>query len=151
MKNILKFILIFTPWLLSGFLFSKYTTYYTELNLPFFALPSFLYSIVWIILYILIAISIYKIYHTYNLSKLKNYNLYLLINYLFNQLYLFFFFYLKNPFLGLIDTLIIFITSLFLYSETEDRNYNAAKYLKPYVIFNIYAVILSLTIYFMNL
>lgn len=151
MKNILKFILIFVPWLLSGFLFSKYTTYYMDLNLPFFALPSFLYSIVWIILYILISISIYKIYHAYNLSKLKNYNLYLLINYLFNQLYLFFFFYLRNPFLGLIDTIIIFITSLFLYSETDDKDYNASKYLKPYVIFNIYAVILSLTIYFMNL
>jgi len=151
MKKIFKFILIFVPWLLSGFLFSKYTNFYNELNLPFFSLPKPLFSIFWFIIYFLISISIYKIYDKYNICKTKNYNFTLLINYISNQLYLFFFFYLQNTFLGLVDSVVIFITTLLLYHETYNLDYKSSVYLKPYIYYDLYAVILSLTIYFMNL
>ena len=148
MSKIIKFIILFLPWLISG-LFTN-PSFFEQLNLPFFALPKYAYGIVWFLLYLFIAYSIYKIYSNYKIKDIPNYNKALILNYLFNQLFMFFFFYLKSPFLGFIDTLGVFISSLLLYYETDKLDSKAARVLKPYIIFNIYAVILSLTIYFMN-
>ena len=149
MKKIFLYIILLVPWFLSGVLFKDCLNYFDTLNLPFFALPKPLYGIVWTLLYFLIAYSVYKVYTESKASK--NYNISLFINYLFNQLYLGVFFCLKNPLLGLIDCILILITSLFLYIETKNENEDASKFLIPYVIFNVYASILSLFIYFMNL
>lgn len=151
MKKILKFIIIFLPWFISGLLFNDVNNFYNSLNLPFFALPNYLYGIVWTFLYFLIAISIYKIYKYYKFYEIKTYNKHLMINYLFNQLYTFILFNLQNLFLGFVNTIIIFITSLTLYDETKKLDKEAGKYLLPYIFFNLFAIILSLTIYFMNL
>jgi len=151
MKRILTFIICLIPWFLSGLIFSSNFDFYESLNKPFFALPKFLFGPVWTILYILIAISITILIFSNYIKYEKEYKKALIFNYIFNQLYLFFFFFLKSPFLGFIDCVLIFITGLFLYYETKELNKKAAYYLLPYVFFNLYAVILSLSIYFMNL
>ena len=150
MKKIILFVVCLLPWFLSSIFISD-TSFYKTLNLPFFALPSFAYGIVWSILYILIAISIYKIYSNNNFKDIKEYNIALLSNYIFNQLYTFLLFNLNNLFLSFVDSLIILITSINLYTETKKLDESASKFLIPYVIFNVFATILSITIYFMNL
>ena len=149
MKKVIRFLVILLPWFLSSLLFRS-NSFYNKINLPFFALPSFLYGIIWTILYILIAISIYKVIDKYDL-KIKEYNKAIIINYIFNQLYTFIFFGIKNLFLAFIDTLFILISSINLYYETKKLDLKAAKLLIPYIIFSGFATILSLTIYFMNL
>ena len=99
--------------------------FYETLNLPFFALPGFLYGIVWTILYILIAISIYMIYSEYKFKDIKSYNIALISNFIFNQLYTFIFFNLENTFLAFIDTILILITAINLYDETNKLNTKA--------------------------
>ena len=87
-------------------------------------------------------------------NKLKDtpdYNKALLINYFSNQAFSFLFFTLKSPFLALIDTFIVFISSLFLYYESKELNKTSAKLLIPYIIWNLFALILIITIFFMNL
>lgn len=150
MKNILKFIIFLIPWFISSIIFTD-AGFYDSLNLPFFALPNYLYGIIWIILYFLITISIFKIYQEYSFSRISKYNKTLIVNFIFNQLYTFILFKLNNLFLGFIDCIIIFITSLSLYDETKKLDEKASKYLLPYIFFSLFAVILSLTIYFMNL
>ena len=150
MKKIFKFIIILIPWFLSSLLFND-NSYYQTLNLPFFALPGKAYGIVWSILYILISISIYKIYEKYSFNNTKDYFKSLTINYIFNQIYTFFLFGLNNLFLSFIDSLLILITSINLYDETKELDDKASKYLIPYIIFNVFATILSITIYFMNI
>ena len=59
-KKIIKYLLITLPWFLSSLIFKIDTNYYKTLNLPIFAPPSYLFPIVWIILFILIGISIYQ-------------------------------------------------------------------------------------------
>ena len=150
MKKILLFVISLLPWFLSS-LFVGNNDFYNTINKPFFALPNFLYGIVWTILYILIAISIYLIYRDYKSRDIKNYNIALISNYIFNQLYTVLFFNLQNLFLAFVDTVLIVITAINLYDETNKLNKTASKFLIPYIIFSIFASILSITIYFMNL
>ena len=140
MKKIIKFLVILLPWFLSSIIFKVDSNFYETIKKPFFAPPGFIFIIIWPILYILIAISIYS-----NKNKSINYYKSLIINYISNQLYTFCFFTIKSPFIAFIDTIIVFISSLYLYLETRK------KLLIPYIIWNLFAVILSLSIYILNI
>lgn len=145
-KNGLLYLLYLVPWFLSGILINSDSNYYYSLNLPFFAPSPILFAVIWPLLYILIAYSIYK---TFKVST-TNYKIYLFINYLANQLFTFCFFYLRDNFLSLVDVIIIFISSLYLYVETKliDKRYSG--YLIPYIIWNLFALILIFTIFYLN-
>lgn len=145
-KNIIFYLICLLPWFLSSIIFKIDTTYYQKLNLPFFAPNKIIFPIAWTILYLLIAYSITKMKKAMN----SDYKIYLLINYFSNQLFTFCFFTIKNNFLSLIDTIIVFLSSLYLYSETKALNKDSAKYLIPYIIWNCFALILITTIYIMN-
>lgn len=151
MKKLLLFICILLPWFISGWIVKIDPSFYINLNLPKFAPPTIFFTVAWTILYILIAISIYlvytKVYHQY----IKSYTKTLIINYIFNQLYIFLFFSLKSIFLGFVDIVIIFITSLSLYYETKEINQKASYFLIAYCLFSLFALILNLSIYFLNL
>lgn len=151
MKKILKFLMFLLPWFIGGLLFRSDTIFYKSLNKPAFAPPSIVFPIVWTILYILIAISIYLIYKDNSYKNTPEYNKTLLINYFSNQVFSFLFFTLKSPFLALIDTFIVLISSLFLYYESKELSKISAKLLIPYIIWNIFAAILIISIFFMNL
>lgn len=150
MKKVLVFLSCFIPWLISGIIFKYDPNYYEILNIPSFALPPKIISISWIIIYILIATSIYKVRQEKNIIKEGDYFYVLITNYLANQLFLYGFFNLKSPFFGFILTTITFISSIFLFLETKRLNKNASYYLIPYILYNIYAFILSLTVYIIN-
>ena len=151
MKKFLKFAIILVPWFLSAIFFKTDKTFYKNINKPFFAPSPILFPIIWTILYILLAISIYSIYKNNKFSETKSYNKTLIINYIANQAFQFLFFTIKSPFLALIDTIIVFISSLYLYYETKKINKNSSKLLLPYLIWNGFASILILSIFFMNL
>lgn len=146
MKRILKFIIILLPWFISGILFKSDQIFYKSLNKPIFAPPGWLFAIVWTILYILIAISIYNIK-----NKNKDYLKALIINYFSNQIFSFFFFTIKSPFIAMIDTIIILISSLYLYIESKKDNNLSSNLLIPYILWNIFATILIISIYIMNI
>lgn len=151
MKKIFKFIVFLVPWFISSLLFKSDTIFYKSLNKPLFAPPSIIFPIVWTILYILIAISIYLIYNDNNYKDTQEYNKSLLTNYFSNQIFSFLFFTIKSPFLALIDTIVVLISSLFLYYESKELNKKASKLLIPYIIWNVFATILIISIFFMNL
>ena len=151
MKKALRFLLVLLPWFIGGIIFRSDSVYYKSLNKPFFAPPGFLFGIIWTILYILIAISIYKVFEKNSFSDTKDYNKSLLINYFSNQVFSFFFFTIKSPFLALIDTIIVLISSLFLYLETKESDEKSSKYLIPYIAWNVFASILIISIFFMNI
>ena len=151
MKKILRFLVILLPWFIGGILFRSDSTYYNNLVKPFFAPPGFLFAIIWPILYILIAISIYKVFLNNNFNETKKYNQALLINYFSNQVFSFLFFTIRSPFFALIDTIIVFISSLFLYCETNELDEDASKYLIPYIAWNAFACVLIVSVFFFNI
>lgn len=149
-KNILIFLACLLPWFIST-LFQGNNDFYNELYLPKFAPPSILFAIIWPILYVLIAISIYLIVKEYRFKDNKPYYISLIINYIFNQSFTIVFFALESPFLGMVSTIGSFISGLFLYAYSKDLNKKAAYLLIPYLLWSAFASILSISIYFMNL
>ena len=145
-KKIGKFLLFLLPWFLSAILFRSDSSYYSGLEKPFFAPPSWLFGVVWPILYLLLSYAIFKTYDDSNGAYKRN----LLINYISNQLFSFFFFTIKNHFLSLIDTIIVLVSSIYFYKNIKDIDEKYSKYLIPYIIWNIFATILILSIFAMN-
>lgn len=150
MKKVLKFIIVLLPWFIGGLIFKYDASYYEMLNIPSFALPPTLISIIWFVLYFLIAVSIYMLSNKVNILKQSDYFYVLITNYLANELFLFGFFNLKSPFFGFILTTITLVSSVFLYLEHNKLDKKSSYFLIPYCLFNVYAFILSLTIYIMN-
>ena len=151
MKKILLFIGLLLPWFLSSLLPVDYN-YYKTLTLPFFAPPNIFYIIAWSLTYIFITISIYQIVTNYEYKNIpKSYKTTLLINYLFNQSFQLVFFIFKNNFLGFISCLGTLISLLFLRQEVKTINEKSNKYLILYLLLIIFATILSLSIYLLNL
>lgn len=151
MKKFLRFLICLLPWFIGGTIFKSNSIFYKSLNKPSFAPPSYIFPVVWSILYLLIAISIYIFYKENHYKNTPEYNKTLLINYFSNQIFTFLFFILKSPFLALINTFIVLISSLFLYYESKELNKKSAKLLIPYIIWNLFATILIIFIFFMNL
>ena len=148
MKKVIIFLLLLIPWGFSSFLFPIDNTFFEQLNLPIFTPPNYIFAFVWIIIYILTTISVYTIIK--NDLQNKNYLVSLIFNYITNQLFPFFFFTLRSPFLGFVDCILVLITTINLYIETKKINEKSVKLLIPYIVWSIFATILSLTIYIMN-
>ena len=150
-KKFFLFLSCLLPWFLNNVISLDYN-YYNKIKLPFFAPPKIFYPIAWTIIYILISITTYTIINSYKIKKLpKNYKTTLIINYIFNQSYTILFFGLKNNLLGFIACLGTFLSTLFLYEETSLLNNKISKLLYPYIILSIFATILSLSIYLLNI
>lgn len=154
MKRYLKYFLIFLLvlflWSLSGLLFNYNDAFYELLKKPSFVLNKNLIGIFWAIIYVLISISITIVISKKNILKEMDYLYILLTNYLSNQLFMYFFFYLMSPFLAFIVTTITFISSIFVYIETKKISKKASYLLIPYIIYSAYAELQILFIYFMN-
>ncbi len=150
LKDILLFIIILFLWLLSGFLFKYNKEYYELLKLPSFALNGKVISIIWFIIYILNTISIIIVSKKTNILKNRDYLYILLTNYLANQLFMYFFFYLMSPFLGFAITTVVTLSTIFLFIETKKISKKSSYFLIPYIIYSIYAFILMSSVYFMN-
>lgn len=149
-KDIILFIVILFLWLLSGLIFKYNDLFYSNLDLPSFAISGKAISIIWFIIYILNTISIIILSKKVNIFNSKDYLYILITNYLSNQLFMYFFFYLMSPFLGFAITTIISLSTIFLYIETKKISKTSSYFLIPYVIYGIYAFILMSSVYFMN-
>ncbi len=122
---------------------------YSEFNKPSFAPPSFLFPIVWTILYILMGISSYIIYSSNDARKekaLTTYKLQLMFNFFWSILffgfsqYLFAFIWL----MALIVLIVIMICQFYKISPF-------AAYLQiPYLLWCLFAAYLNYTIYTLN-
>ena len=150
-KKIFKYLLCLLPWFVT-ILFPLDYDYYNEIIKPSFAPPSIFYGIAWTIIYILIAFTIFSVINSYKIKEIPDsYKKNLIINYLFNQSFTIVFFGLKNNFLGFASCLGTLITSLFLFLETENLIGKKKYILIPYILLNIFASILSLSIYLLNI
>lgn len=127
------------------------STWYPLLKKPFWTPPGWVFGPVWTILYIMIALSgwlIYKEKHSYQRSlALGFYGSQLTLNLLWS----FFFFYLKSPFLGLIDIVLLLLLILSTIITAWSVRPLAAILLIPYLIWVLYATTLNAGIWWLQL
>jgi tryptophan-rich sensory protein len=134
---------------LIGFLGSIFTSsetkssWYLE-NKPKITPPNYIFPIVWNILFLLIAISIYLSWINSKNKKERTKIIILFgINLFLNFLWSFLFFGLKNPLMGFIDILLLFISILTLIFGIWKISKSASYLLIPYLLWVGFASILN--------
>lgn len=148
---IISFFVSLLLYIVPGFIFKIDQDYYNSLKGPH--LPSIVFIIVWSIIYILM--SLFNAYYITLYKKDKNKDLwrlflFVLINYIFNILYIPFFFILKDLFLSYIICLFIFVTIIFVALESLVFNKKITLLTIPYIIWSAFASVLSILFYLQN-
>lgn len=126
--------------------------YYSELIKPFFAPPSWIFSPVWTILYLLILISFSYIFFLY-FKKRVNFIFVLpfILNIIFNIFFTPLLFGLNNLFLASVDILLVLITLIWFIKISFSRYRWVSIINIPYLIWVSFATVLQISILFLNL
>ncbi len=147
-KFILAFSLVIIVWLLSGILTQNSTGIYKELIKPMFSPPGYVFAIVWPILYLMMAYSLYLVLKSdYTQEDINIFILQLLFNFFWPILFFVFEFYLFSSvwLLILIGLIVINISKFYKVNKTS------AYLLIPYLSWCIFALYLNLSIYILNI
>lgn len=149
MKLSKKLFYILTPLIggsIVGLIINKYIDYEYLINPPL-SPPSYLFPIVWSILYILMGIA-YYIYrkNNYNISTIKLYYIQLILNYLWSII--FFVFKLKT--LALLWIIILAITIIYLMIKLFTEEKTSFYLFIPYILWVLFATYLNAGIVILN-
>ncbi len=139
------FIIILFMYFIPSFIFKNNKEFYNNLNKPFYAPSPILFSICWIILYI-----IFSIFIVISINKDKEVLSLFIINYIISFFFNFFFFIKHNLFLSFCDTFLCFVTGTLIFSIICKKNRYQALCLTPYLLWTFFASVLMCHIYFIN-
>lgn len=124
------------------------SNWYQSLIIPALQPPGIVFTIVWTILYILIASSLSIV--SINPKSAKKTLLLFASNGVLNVLWTYTFFYLQKPASAVFVMILIVITAAFLFAETYRVDKTAAYLLIPYLIWLCFAMYLNYEIAFLN-
>lgn len=134
----------------SYFTFPAIGSWYSTLTKPPFSPPNWLFGPAWTILYILMGVAFYLIWTSKN-SKEQEYAIKLfLIQLVLNALWSIVFFGLRNPLLGFIDIIALWVVILLTIRAFSPISRTASYLLWPYLAWVTFAAILNLSIVFLN-
>ena len=121
--------------------------WYSEVILPSFNPPSWVFAPVWTALYIMMSISIWKFWiNTFDLKILKLYFIHLF----FNGTWSVVFFGFHQIGLALINLVVILIFIILLMKSYLLRNKISFYLMIPYFLWSSYALVLNCSIFFLN-
>ena len=153
MKNkylslVLILLVTFVASAIGGIITSSYKEpWYSEILLPSFNPPSWVFSPVWTTLYILMSIAAWSAWHKTSDKKiLKIYFIHLF----FNSIWSVIFFGFHQIFFALIDLGIILIFIIWLMRVYYQVNKTSFLLMIPYLLWSSYALILNTTIFYLN-
>ena len=154
-KAILKLVISIVLCQLAGFLGSLFTTpaiptWYKTLNKPFFTPPNWIFSPVWISLYILMGISLFMVWRKQEHPRFKIALILFLIQLILNILWSVVFFGLRIPLLGLIDIVLLWVAILLTIQYCLRISRTAGLLLLPYIIWVSLAVALNFSLWILN-
>jgi len=124
-------------------------TWYASLNKPSFAPPGSVIGVVWIILYFLMAISLYLVQVSKNKQKgiaTKVFGVQLFLNMLWSLL----FFGLRSPLYGMIGIIILWLAILVTIVKFYKVSKTAAYLMIPYILWVSFASFLNYLILVLN-
>jgi tryptophan-rich sensory protein len=155
-KDILKLVASISLCQLAGFLGSLFTTpsiptWYETLKKPFFTPPNWIFSPVWISLYVLMGISLFMVWRRNDHPEFKTALIFFFIQLILNILWSISFFGLRSPFLGLIDIVLLWIAILITIRFFLRVSKTAAILLLPYIVWSSFAALLNFFFWILNL
>ena len=141
-------LITFTASAIGGFTTTSFKEpWYSEIILPSFNPPSWVFAPVWTTLYIMMSISIWKIWiNSFDLKILKLYFLHLF----FNGTWSIIFFGFHQIGLALINLIIILIFIFLLMKKYLKRDKISFYLMLPYFLWSGYALILNCSIFLLN-
>jgi tryptophan-rich sensory protein len=140
---------------LAGFLGSLFTTpaiptWYQTLNKPFFTPPNWIFSPVWISLFILMGISLFYVLRRPDHPQFKKALIFFFVQLMLNVLWSAAFFGLKSRFLGLVDIVLLWIAILFTILNFFKVSKFAGVLLIPYLLWVSFATLLNFSLWMLN-
>jgi translocator protein len=154
-KDILKLVISIFLCQLAGFLGSLFTapaipTWYKTLDKPFFSPPNWIFSPVWISLFILMGISLFMVWRKQQQPRFKVALIFFFVQLIFNILWSAAFFGLRSPFLGLIDIVLLWAGILLTIQHFLRISKMAGLLLLPYILWVSFAVVLNFSLWILN-
>ena len=155
-NDILKLVASVILCQIAGFLGSLFTTtaiptWYKTLNKPFFTPPNWIFSPVWISLFILMGISLFFVWRMQGHPRLRIALLFFFVQLILNVLWSVAFFGLRSPLLGLIDIILLWIAILFTILNFLKVSKFAGVLLPPYFLWVSFAAVLNFFLWVLNL
>jgi len=153
--DILKLVASVILCQIAGFLGSFFTTpaiptWYITLNKPFFTPPTWIFSPVWIILFILMGISLFFVWRKPDHPQFKPAMIFFFVQLILNILWSVAFFGLRSPFLGLVDIVVLWIAILLTIQHFLKVSKFAGMLLIPYLLWVSFATLLNFFLWILN-
>ena len=121
--------------------------WYSEIILPSFNPPSWVFAPVWSSLYLMMSLAIWKIWiNTFDIKLLKIY----FVHILFNSTWTIVFFGFHQIGLALLNLIIILIFILILMKEYFKKDKISFYLMVPYISWSSYALVLNTAIFILN-
>jgi len=155
-NDILKLVASIIICQIGGFLGSLFTTpaiptWYATLKKPFFTPPNWIFSPVWISLFILMGISLFFVWRKTDHPTFKIAFLFFFAQLILNILWSAAFFGLKSPFLGLMDIVLLWMAILLTILNFFKVSKFAGVLLIPYLLWVSFATLLNFFLWILNL
>ena len=154
-NDILKLVLSIVLCELAGFLGSLFTapaipTWYKTLNKPCFTPPNWVFSPVWISLFMLMGISLFLVWRRQGHPKLRIALILFFVQLIFNILWSAAFFGLRSPLLGLVDIVVLWVAILLTIQNFFRVSRIAGLLLLPYILWVSFAAVLNFFLWTLN-
>ena len=138
-----------------GFLGSFFTipaipTWYNTLNKPFFTPPTWIFSPVWIILFIMMGISLFFVWRESGRPGFKPALIFFFIQLIFNVFWSIAFFGLRSTLLGLVDIVALWIAILLTIRYSLKVSKFAGVLLITYLLWVGFASLLNFSLWILN-
>ena len=131
---------------------SSITTWYPTINKPFFNPPNEVFAPVWTILYVMMGVSAGLVWSKMEAVPIlvKKALWVFIIQLILNALWSFLFFGLQNPFLALVEILLLWLMIFETIKLFKPIDALASKLMIPYLLWVSFAMILNGSIWWLN-
>jgi len=155
LREILKLVASVILCQIAGFLGSLFTTpaiptWYATLRRPFFTPPNWIFSPVWICLFILMGISLFFVWRRTDHPKFKIAFIFFFVQLILNILWSIVFFGLRSPLIGLVDIVLLWIAILFTIFNFLKVSKFSGVLLLPYLVWVSFATLLNFSLWILN-
>ncbi len=157
MQKILRIIVVLMTCLVVGYLSGmvtrdSITTWYPTLVKPSFNPPNWIFAPVWTILYIMMGVAGGMVWNRMeqDAENVKKAFMFFIIQLALNAIWSLLFFYLHNPFLSLIEIVLLWLLIFETYTQFKKIDKVAGMLLVPYLAWVSFAMVLNGSIWWLN-